>query len=186
VTTGSGIVTAALGDNQQGTGGMFATVGTYLHTTNGTPSSSNRLYSDGNVESFSPPEEAAYDKQYNLALVMRPYGKTTLFMNGKRVDHTHITTTETQVYHTLGFFTIGSLVRFDEYPPYGSPPWFGYQDELLTWCDDRDPGDDWLREWSLNPWSIFTSPASFLPTETYVSFTPAAPTGGRRRYIFIN
>jgi hypothetical protein len=39
---------------------------------------------------------------------------------------------------------------------------------------------------SVNPWQVFKSQPIWVPTETYVSFTPVAPTGGRRRYIFIN
>jgi len=177
-SNGANKTAAGLGDNALVSGGLYAGVGQYTSGRISSWSRGGQASSDGPIDGPT----AAAGLVYCVIRIDRSVTDHVMFVNGVRYSSVANTSNFPANY---GNWSIQSCVR-------ATTPIYASDDPVsLAWYANKDPGDSWAQDWSLNPWKLFAplprriwvpaAAASGLPTLSLSTFVPGslATTGWR-------
>lgn len=179
VSTGAGPQTAvALGGAILG-GGLYTGVGQYT----GTTVDSWMRFSFGGDDTRIAGPTAVVGKTYNVIRLSRGPSSHVMYVNGARYS----SSTEIFIEDSWLNLSCGTCVRDT------TPIFYGEQTVLLGFAAvGHEPGDEWARQWSLNPWKLFApqqiiiprTPAGLAPTLTAASAVSIGTTSATPRVTF--
>lgn len=123
-------------------GSLYGGVGQYTAATVG----SWLRMAIGGVDAAINGPTAVVGQRYNVVRVSRSAADHVMYVNGVRYSST---TSSGVAGDSWKNFSIGASVQN------ATPVFYGRQSVHLGFFDRVDPGEEWMRNWSLNEWSIF-------------------------------